>query len=117
MLYRKDKLKKPKTALKTKILKKNMGWCDDIRSKYYNKLIRFPFRWRAEKLYRSDNTYNIVVVLDYNMKPIVKDKGSAIFIHLSKKNYSPTLGCIALNIKDLYFLLKFVKNRVYLKID
>tara|TARA_B100000941_G_C28384440_1_gene489208 strand:- start:242 stop:733 length:492 start_codon:yes stop_codon:yes gene_type:complete len=117
VLYRKDRVKKPKTALKTKILKKNMGWCDDIRSKYYNKLIRFPFRWRAEKLYRSDNTYNIVVVLDYNMKPIVKDKGSAIFIHLSKKNYSPTLGCIALNIKDLYFLLKFVKNRVYLKID
>ena len=94
-----------------------MGWCDDIRSKYYNKLIRFPFRGKAEKLYRSDNTYNIVVVLDYNMKPIVKNKGSAIFIHLSKKNYSPTLGCIALNIKDLYFLLKFVKNRVYLKID
>ena len=117
VLYRKDRVKKPKTALKTKILKKKMGWCDDIRSKHYNKLIRFPFRWRAEKLYRRDNTYNIVVVLDYNVKPIVKDKGSAIFIHLSKKNYSPTLGCIALNIKDLYFLLKFVKNRVYLKID
>ena len=71
VLYRKDRVRKPKTALKTKILKKNMGWCDDIRSKHYNKLIRFPFRWRAEKLYRSDNTYNIVVVLDYNMKPIV----------------------------------------------
>ena len=51
------------------------------------------------------------------MKPIVKDKGSAIFIHLSKKNYSPTLGCIALNLKDLNFLLKLVKKRVCLKIN
>ncbi|KPU81961.1 transpeptidase [SAR11 cluster bacterium PRT-SC02] len=117
VLYRKDKIKKPKTALKTKILKRNMGWCDDIRSKHYNKLIKFPFRWRAEKLYRSDNTYNIVVVLDYNMKPIVKGKGSAVFIHLSKNNYSPTLGCISLNLKDLYLLLSLVKKRVYLKIN
>ena len=89
-----------------------MGWCDDIRSKDYNKLIRFPFPWRAEKLYRSDNTYNIVVVLDYNMKPIVKGKGSAIFIHLSKNNYSPTLGCISLNLKDLYLLLRLVKKSI-----
>ena len=50
------------------------------------------------------------------MKPIVKGKGSAIFIHLSKKNYR-TLGCISLNLKDLYFLLKLVKKRVFLKIN
>ena len=60
LYFRKDRISKPKTSLKCIQIKKHMGWCDDIRSKDYNKLIRFPFPWRAEKLYRSDNTYNIV---------------------------------------------------------
>ena len=92
-----------------------MGWCDDIRSKDYNKLIRFPFPWRAEKLYRSDNTYNIVVVLDYNMKPIVKGKGSAVFIHLTT-NYKPTAGCIGLSEKDFKIMLKLIKKNTKIKI-
>ena len=116
VLYRKDRIKKPKTLLKTKVLKRNMGWCNDVKSNSYNKLIKFPFQFKAEKLYRKDNTYNIIVVLDYNMDPIVKGKGSAIFLHLSKKGYKPTLGCVALNLKDLYFILKTINKRVLLKI-
>ena len=115
--YRADKLGKIDFSISSAQISPDDGWCDDPKNKHYNKLIKFPFRWRAEKLYRSDNTYNIVVVLDYNMKPIVKGKGSAVFIHLSKNNYSPTLGCISLNLKDLYLLLRLIKKRVYLKIN
>ena len=73
-----------------------MGWCNDIKSKDYNKLISFPFKFTAEKLYRKDNIYDLILVLNYNMNPIRKGKGSAIFIHIAKNNYRATEGCVAL---------------------
>ena len=85
LLYRKDKIKQIKTKLKKIAIKKDMGWCDDPRSKNYNKLIHKPFNYRYEELYRKDNIYDVILVLDYNMKPIKKNKGSAIFIHVAKK--------------------------------
>ena len=87
VLYRKDRLKNLSTKLKKIIIKKNMGWCDDPSSKKYNQLVYLPFSYSHEKLYVKENIYDIILVLDYNMNPIVKDKGSAIFIHVAKKNY------------------------------
>ena len=62
-----------------------MGWCDDPKSKQYNKLIKLPFDYSHEKLYKKENIYDIILVLNYNMNPIKKNKGSAIFIHVAKK--------------------------------
>ena len=94
-----------------------MGWCDDPKSSKYNKLIKYPFSYGSERLYRSDNIYDIVIVLNFNMNPILKNRGSAIFIHVAKNNYSPTKGCIALKKIDLRRLLKIIskdtKGRVY----
>ena len=84
-----------------------MGWCDDSRSKNYNKPIQFPFKYRSERLFKKENVYDIILVLNYNMRPIRKNKGSAIFIHVSKKNYKKTEGCIA--IKKIH-LLKIIKK-------
>ena len=70
--YRKDRIDKLKTNLKKKIIKKSMGWCDDFRSKDYNKEIKFPFNYRAEKLYRSDNIYDIIIEINYNKSPTIK---------------------------------------------
>ena len=86
-----------------------MGWCDDPKSKKYNQLIKLPNKYSHEKLYKKNNTYDLLLVLDYNMKPIVKNKGSAIFIHVAKRNYKPTAGCIALKKKDLLKLTKIIK--------
>ena len=72
-----------------------MGWCDDPNSKEYNKLIKLPSVYKHEKLYKKENIYDIVCVLNYNMNPVIKNKGSAIFIHVAKKNYKKTEGCIA----------------------
>ena len=85
-----------------------MGWCDDPKSKWYNKQITFPFTKSAERLYLKSNIYDIIIVLDYNCKPIIKNKGSAIFIHLSKSDYKPTKGCIALSKKDMCTLLNSI---------
>ena len=94
-----------------------MGWCDDPRSKYYNKLIRFPFKYSAEKLYRKDATYDLILVLNYNLNPVRKAKGSAIFIHIAKKNYKKTLGCIAVSKRDLKKIVKKINKSTSVNIS
>ncbi len=61
-----------------------MGWCNDPRSKKYNQLIKLPTKYTYEKLFRKDNLYDLILVLNYNINPIIKNKGSAIFIHIAK---------------------------------
>jgi L,D-peptidoglycan transpeptidase YkuD (ErfK/YbiS/YcfS/YnhG family) len=116
ILYRKDKIKRIQTKIKKIVIKKNMGWCDDPNSKLYNKLIKLPSTFSYEKLYRSDNVYDIILVLNFNMKPIIKHKGSAIFIHVSKSNYKKTEGCVALKKTHLLKILKELKKNTLVKI-
>jgi len=91
-----------------------MGWCDDPKSNFYNKLIKFPFDDSAEKLHKKKNIYDIFLVINYNLNPIVKKKGSAIFLHLAKKNYAPTKGCVAVSKKDMKLLLTFIDKKTKL---
>jgi L,D-peptidoglycan transpeptidase YkuD (ErfK/YbiS/YcfS/YnhG family) len=114
--YRKDKVKNIVTKVKKIKITKDMGWCDDPKSKFYNKLIRLPSKFGHEKLYRKDDIYNLIIVLDYNMNPVSKNKGSAIFIHLAKKNYKPTQGCVGLKQNDLIKLIKMIKKNQKIKI-
>ena len=108
--YRKDKIKSLRCKLKKKIIKKNMGWCDDSSSKKYNKEVKFPFKYNAEKLYRNDNIYDIFINIKYNCSPVVKNKGSAIFLHLSNKKYKPTKGCIGVIKRDLLKILSLINK-------
>ena len=101
VFYRKDRIPKIKTRLKKIAIKKSMGWCDEPKSKSYNKLIKFPFSYNAEKLYKRSSIYDIVLITSYNLRPTIKNKGSAIFLHVAKKNYTPTKGCIAVSKKIL----------------
>jgi L,D-peptidoglycan transpeptidase YkuD (ErfK/YbiS/YcfS/YnhG family) len=116
VFYRADRIKKFSTNIKKIKIKKNMGWCDDSSSKRYNQLIRVPTKFSHEKLYRKDGIYDIIVVLNYNMNPVIKKKGSAIFMHIAKKNYSKTLGCIGLKKNDLLEILSKVKKNNKIKI-
>jgi L,D-peptidoglycan transpeptidase YkuD (ErfK/YbiS/YcfS/YnhG family) len=116
ILYRKDRIKRIQTKIKKIIIKKNMGWCDDPNSKLYNKLIKLPSTFSCEKLYRKENVYDIILVLNYNMKPVIKHKGSAIFIHVSKSNYKKTEGCVALRKIHLLKILKDLKKNTLVKI-
>jgi L,D-peptidoglycan transpeptidase YkuD (ErfK/YbiS/YcfS/YnhG family) len=117
LFYRKDRILKIESFLKQNIIKKNMGWCDDSFSKQYNKLIKFPFKYGAEKLWLTQNIYDLIVVINYNTDPIVKHKGSAIFLHIAKKNYSPTRGCIAIKKRDLILLIRKIKKETKLIIN
>ena len=111
ILYRKDKVKKIQTKIKTIVIRNNMGWCDDPKSKNYNKLIKLPSAFRHEKLFKKENVYDIILVLNYNMNPVVKNKGSAIFIHIVKGNYKKTKGCIALKKIHLLKIIKILKKK------
>jgi L,D-peptidoglycan transpeptidase YkuD (ErfK/YbiS/YcfS/YnhG family) len=114
--YRKDRVKKIFSKLKLIKIKKNMGWCDDPKSKKYNQLINLPSKNTYEKFYRKDNIYDLIIVLDYNVNPIIKNKGSAIFIHVAKKKYKKTAGCVALKKTHLIELIKIISKRTKISI-
>ena len=117
ILYRKDRVKKIQSKLKMVIIKKNMGWCNDPASQKYNRMINLPFSTSYERLFRKENIYDIILVLDYNMNPIKKNKGSAIFIHIAKKNYKKTEGCIAIKKIELLKIIKEIKINTKVKIE
>ena len=117
LYYRKDRNKSLKSKLKKRTIKKNMGWCDDIKSKKYNQEIHFPFKYGAEKLYRKDKIYDIFVNIKYNHSPIVKGKGSAIFLHLTNKKYKATKGCIAIVKKDFLKILPLISKNTKISIS
>ena len=116
ILYRKDRLKKITSKIKLIVIKKNMGWCDDPNSNHYNKLVKLPYEYNYEKLYKKENIYDLILVLNYNMNPIKKNKGSAIFIHVAKNNYRNTAGCIAIKKNKLLKILKDIKSSTKVKI-
>ena len=93
-----------------------MGWCDDSNSIYYNKIINNLTKYKSEKLWRKDNVYDIIIIIDYNFKPVVKNKGSAIFLHIAKKKYKPTNGCIAVSKKDIKLIASKISKKTKLKI-
>tara|TARA_Y100000991_G_C21915588_1_gene324213 strand:- start:492 stop:1028 length:537 start_codon:yes stop_codon:yes gene_type:complete len=122
--YRPDKTLRPKlknkNILKINQITKVSGWCDDIRSQYYNKFIKIDNSQlqniNYERLWREDEAYDIIIVISHNIKPTIKNKGSAVFIHCSFSDFRKTAGCIALKKRDLLFLLKNVSHNTYLKI-
>ena len=117
LYYRKDRIKLLKCKIRKKIIKKNMGWCNDSRSKKYNQEIYFPFKYRAETLYRKDNIYDIFINIKYNYRPSVKKKGSAIFLHFANSNYIPTSGCIAIAKRDFLKILPLINKETRISIS
>ena len=116
LYFRKDRKKKPLTLLNCIEIKKNMGWCDDARfPKKYNKLFQIEKKIRHEKLIRKDHKYDFLIPIKYNFKKPITNRGSCIFIHLTK-NYRPTAGCIALKEKDFLIMIKIIKKNSKIKI-
>ena len=98
------------------MISKKYGWCDDSKSKKYNQLIKYPFSFSSEKMYRKDNIYDIILVLNYNMNPVRKNKGSAIFIHVATKYFKSTQGCIAIKKNKLIILIQNIKRNTKIRI-
>ena len=114
--YRKDRLTKPQSKLKKIPIKKKLGWCDDIKSKLYNKPIKINKNIKHEKLFRKDRSYDLLIPILYNTAKPIKNKGSAIFLHITK-NYKKTLGCLSIKKNDMLILLKLINKKTKINIS
>ena len=115
LYFRKDRVRTPKCKIIKKIITKNMAWCDDPNHKKYNEEICASNKNNKENFYRKDYKYDYLITLNHNYKKI-PNKGSAIFIHLTK-DYKPTSGCIALAKKDFEILLNLIDQKTKIKIS
>jgi L,D-peptidoglycan transpeptidase YkuD (ErfK/YbiS/YcfS/YnhG family) len=100
IFYRADRIPKPVTALPLRAMEKDDGWCDAPYDPAYNRLVKLPYPASAERLWRQDHLYDLVAVLGYNDDPVVPGKGSAIFLHVARPDFSATHGCVALPLDD-----------------
>ncbi len=101
VLYRADRVKPPRCAVPIEPIAPNDGWCDDPADRAYNQAVTLPYVGRHESLWRMDSIYDIAGILAWNVSPIVRGAGSAIFLHVATADFSPTAGCIALALPDL----------------
>lgn len=117
LLYRQDRIDNFVTKLEKVKIKRNMGWCDDPNSSKYNRLVKITknFKYSHEKLFRKGRLYDLLIPIKYNYKNAKKNKGSAIFFHLTS-DYKPTLGCVALKKKDFLIMLKLINKKDRIRI-
>jgi len=85
----------PPGALPWRWLRMADGWSDDGRDPAYNRPVRHPHRFSAERMWREDAHYDAVLVLGHNDSPPIAGAGSAIFLHL--RGMSTTEGCVAID--------------------
>ena len=116
LFYRHDRVNLTKFKINKKKIFKNMGWCNESTNRSYNKLIKIKKNIRHEKLFRRDTKYDYIIVLDFNRRNTKNNKGSAIFLHITK-DYKPTAGCVAISRHDFEILLKLLKKNTYIKIS
>ena len=106
VLWRADRLARPETALPVIAIAPQDGWCDDPVDRNYNRPVTLPYPASAERLWREDAVYDVIVVLGHNDDPPMPGRGSAIFLHVARPDYAPTQGCVALPLPDLLALLR-----------
>jgi L,D-peptidoglycan transpeptidase YkuD (ErfK/YbiS/YcfS/YnhG family) len=95
----------PKTALPVRATCPDDGWCDAPDDANYNRPVRLPYPASAERMWRDDHVYDLVVILGHNDAPPVPGMGSAIFMHLARDGYPGTEGCVALAREDIEAVL------------
>ena len=106
VFYRRDRVRRPRTPLPVRPLRRDDGWCDAVGDPNYNRAVRHPYPASAEKLWRSDNLYDLILTLEHNVRPRVQGLGSAIFLHVAGAGYPATAGCIAVTRLNLLRLLE-----------
>ena len=108
--FRPDRGPRPASRLSLKPLKRTDAWCDDPADRRYNRPVARPAHLppSEETMWRSDRLYDVVIEIAYNVRPRVRGRGSAIFIHLAKPGFLPTAGCVALRAQDMRKLVRVI---------
>jgi len=116
VLYRPDRIARPRTAIPVARIRRSDGWCDAAGDRNYNRPVRLPYPASAEQMWRDDGLYDIVVVLGHNDRPRVAGGGSAIFMHLMRPDGAPTAGCVAFRKRHLLHVLRWLGPRASVRI-
>ena len=106
LYWRADRSARPSTSLATRPLGPQQGWAETPEDPEYNRAIRHPHGWPADRMARGDPLYDICVVTDHNQDPVIPGAGSAIFVHLWRRPRWPTAGCVAFRRNDLEWILR-----------
>ena len=117
VLYRADRLTAPPAALPTRPIAESDGWCDAPSDPAYNTMITHPYEASAERLWRDDDLYNIIVVLGHNDDPVVAGAGSAIFLHVAADDFAATEGCVAITQPALLRVIERCTDDTWIQIE
>ena len=115
--WRADRWPRPHTALPTRRIRPDDGWCEDPNHRRYNRRVTVPKNSSADRLSRGDHLYDFIIEIDHNTRPRVAGRGSAVFIHVARKKFAPTAGCVALELPTLRRLLARLGPNTRIKID
>jgi L,D-peptidoglycan transpeptidase YkuD (ErfK/YbiS/YcfS/YnhG family) len=115
--FRQDRLRRIPSSLDSRPLNAQMGWCDDVASRLYNRPVEVDAPERHEKLWRDDAVYDILISTSHNQRPRVRGAGSAIFVHLARPGYEATQGCVAISLADMRRLMPRLSHKTRLVIQ
>jgi L,D-peptidoglycan transpeptidase YkuD (ErfK/YbiS/YcfS/YnhG family) len=114
--WRADRLPRPRAMLPMRRIGRNDGWSEDPRDRNYNRPVRLSASSGADRLWREDHLYDLIIELDHNTRPRIPFRGSAVFIHFAREGFTPTAGCVALKRGDLQKLLPMLARRCWIEI-
>lgn len=115
--WRADRGARPCTLLPVRRIRPTDGWCEDPNDRRYNRPVARGPTSSADRLWRADRLYDLLIELDHNTRPCIPGRGSAVFIHIMRPDFGPTAGCVALTPRDLRLLLGVVgpKTRILIR--
>lgn len=114
--WRADRLPRPATHLPARPIRRDDGWCEDPADRRYNRPVKLSPASSADRLWREDYLYDLVIELDHNARPCIAGRGSAVFIHVARPDFAPTAGCVALEAEALKRLLAGLRSRPTIEI-
>ncbi len=104
--WRGDRHPRPRTFLPVRAIGPDDAWCEDPRSRHYNQPMRLDWTHDGDRLKRDDHLYDFIIEIDHNSCPRIAGRGSAVFLHLARENFSPTAGCVSMTRAAMLRLLQ-----------
>ena len=114
--WRADRMARPRTGLPARRIRRSDGWCEDPRDRRYNMPVQVPKQSTADRLWRADALYDLIIEISHNTRPRIAGRGSAVFVHIARPKFAPTAGCVAARAKDLQRLVERLGPRTRIDI-
>jgi L,D-peptidoglycan transpeptidase YkuD (ErfK/YbiS/YcfS/YnhG family) len=104
--WRADRSRRPRTFLPVRAIRPEDAWCEDPTSRHYNRPFTLSHDSAGDRLTREDHLYDFIIEIDHNTSPRTAGRGSAVFLHLARPDFSPTAGCVSMKKSAMLQLLR-----------